>query len=105
MPSFTPVGSNGGSLPFVRPGSMLGLLNLTDTAVTSNSVNCDAVMFIGTVDYHYTVGTNPTATLSSFLVPAGVQVVIPTKFNEKVSFIKEAGESDGTLYLYQVQSE
>lgn len=91
--------NNGQPIPALKFGSTETVATTAASAQsTANTVEARVVRVISDIDIYLEQGTNPTASSSSALVPAGAELILVVPKNEVIAVIR-VGASDGTTWI------
>lgn len=98
MTVLTVSGANSGEMQAIMLGGATVVVAY-DGSVQSAVIAAEMVRLVATTDCHVAVGTNPTATTSSMLLPAGVPEYFALLPDQRIAAIKASGAAAGSLYI------
>lgn len=91
------IGTNGGTIPAVYPGTVQTLSVTGTSAAITNAVTSDIIRIVCTQDCFIVFGTAPTATTSDTFILANSVEYFRISPGEKVAAIRST--TSGTLYV------
>lgn len=95
-----PIDGNRNAVPALRPGTTERVATSTASAASAAVTASSIVRVISSTDVFLAVGTNPTATTSSMLLPANTPEYIKLNTGDRIAAILSTGS--GYLYVTAV---